>query len=325
LDLNQNDLIVTGFNDGAIKIWKSLPQSPFIRLHRQLLGHSASVNSLFIYNSSVFLSSAEDGTVKLWNIKTGDCVRTLNVTTRNEYRTIFGLVTLSDGRIITGDSSVSNIANSSSNIKIWKDSTPHLIASLPTTIFNMEVVGNGAYLAVATGRNCKTCNTTVHARHDRGSIYLYFLNDPSQFFVLGDTGLPNDQDLSNYPGYYHTDNVVNLKSISNNLFASSSADYTVKVWNLTALFNEMSSGAPLTLNCQFGYVLGLEYDKKAQRLITGSYDGLISIYSLQQGTAQYGNLLGSYNSGMEAIVLRIVNINGHGGSIVANNKASVQR
>jgi WD40 repeat protein len=175
LDLNQNDLIVTGFNDGAIKIWKSLPQSPFIRLQRQLLGHSASVNCLFIYNSSVFLSSAEDGTVKLWNIKTGDCLRTLNVTTRNEYRTIFGLVTLPDGRIITGDSSVSNIANSSSNIKIWKDSTPHLKASLPTTVFNMEVVGNGKYLAVATGRNCKTCNTTVHARHNRGSIYLYFL------------------------------------------------------------------------------------------------------------------------------------------------------
>jgi hypothetical protein len=92
---------------------------------------------------------------------------------------------------------------------------------------------------------------------------------------------------------------------------------------LTALFNDISSGAPLTLKCQFGLVIGLDYDKGAQHLIAGSVDGLINIYSMQQGTTQFGNLLGSYNSGMGTIFLRIANSTGTGGSIVVNNKASV--
>jgi WD40 repeat protein len=208
------------------------------------------------------------------------------------------------------------IKNETNNIKIWKDSTPHLIASLPTTIFNMEVVGNGKYLAVATGRNCKTCNTTAYTKDNRGSIYLYFLDDPTQFFVLGETGLPNDQDLSNYPGYFHTDNVVNLKSISDNLFASGSRDQTVKVWNITALFNDISSEAPLTLNCQFGKVNGLDYDKDAKHLISGSIDGLINIYSMEQESDQYGHLLGSYNSGQDVYSLLVAQLFGNDEGIV---------
>jgi hypothetical protein len=43
-------------------------------------------------------------------------------------------------------------------------------------------------------------------------------------------------------------------------------------------------------------VFALDYDKEGHHLISGSNDGLINIYSMEQGTAQYGNLLGSYNS-----------------------------
>ncbi len=316
LPLNQNDLIATGFNDGAIKIWKYLPQSPYIRLHRQLSGHNASVDSLLLFNTSVFLSSSEDGTVKFWNVETGDCIITLNVSPGDEHRTIFGLTALPDGRLVTVDSSiVYTSVNPTSNIKIWnlEDSSSHLIATLPTVIFYTELVGNGKYLAVSTFENCETCDTTSNVDHDKGSIYLYLIEDPKKFFVLGDTGLPNDQDLSEYPGYIHTSSVLDLKSISDNLFASGSVDNTIKVWNLTAIFNDITSGAPLPLKCQFGPVVALDYDKEAQHLISGSFDGLISIYSMEQETAQYGHLLASYNSGMEVNYLKIVNINANDG------------
>ena len=68
-----------------------------------------------------------------------------------------------------------------------------------------------------------------------------------------------------------------------------------------------------TLKCQFGPVVALDYDKEAQHLISGSFDGLISIYSMEQETAQYGHLLASYNSGMEVNYLKIVNINANDG------------
>jgi WD40 repeat protein len=52
----------------------------------------------------VLVSSSDDGTVKLWNIQIGNSLATLNVTEGDGYHTIFGLVTLPDGRLITGDS-----------------------------------------------------------------------------------------------------------------------------------------------------------------------------------------------------------------------------
>ncbi len=89
-----------------------------------------------------------------------------------------------DGKIITTDSDVSNLTDTISTIKIWNltDSSSQLVGTVPTTILGFEVVGNGAYLAVATRKNCNTtCNSTANDNDDRGSIYLYFLNDPSQF------------------------------------------------------------------------------------------------------------------------------------------------
>ncbi len=153
--------------------------------------------------------------------------------------------------------------------------------TLPTMIMKFEVVDYGTYLAVATRKNCNTCNTTANVNDDRGSIYLYFLDDPSQFFVLGDTGLPNDQDLSDYPDYFHTDTVNNLKSINDHMFASGSRDKTVKVWDFRVFSDKNSLVAPLTFTC-LGKVNGLDYDEAAQRLISGSYDGSISSYSMEQ-------------------------------------------
>ncbi len=137
-----------------------------------------------------------------------------------------------------------------------RSNTSQLVTTLPSIILQFELVGKGAYLAVATRKNCNTtCNTTANVNHDRGSIYLFLISNLTNVFVLGDTGLANTQDLTNYPGYFHMDTVIFLKSFGDNLFASTSRDQTVKVWNLTAILSSTASvGAPLTLKCQFGKV-----------------------------------------------------------------------
>jgi WD40 repeat protein len=92
------------------------------------------------------------------------------------------------------------------------------------------------------------------------------------------------------------------------------------VWNLTAIFNKSSSGAPppLTLKCQFGKVFGVNYIESAQNLITGSDDGLINIYSIDKGTSKYGSLLTSYNSDQVVNFVIIANITENGRIIVVN-------
>jgi WD40 repeat protein len=228
-----------------------------------------------------------------------------------------------DGKIITTDSDVSNLTDTTSTIKIWnlEDSRSELIGTIPTIVFIIELVGNGKYLAVATQNNCDTCNTTSNVNHDYGSIYLYLLNDPTQFFVLGDTGLPNEQDLSDYPGYFHTDTVNNLKSINDHMFASGSRDKTVKVWDLRVFSDENAPVAPLTFTC-LGKVNGLDYDEDAQLLILGSYDGSINSYSMEQEVDhhhkhehhehyQYGTLLESYNSGQGVLFVMVGDFSGN--------------
>ena len=108
-------------------------------------------------------------------------------------------------------------------------------------------------------------------------------------------GLPNDQDLSDYPGYYHTDSVFSLISISDNLFASGSGD-------------NKSPRAPLTLKSSFGKVNDIDYDRDAKHLISGAEYGLINIYSMEEGTAQYGRLLGSYDSGQAVFAVIVADI-----------------
>ncbi|MFN9942416.1 MAG: WD40 repeat domain-containing protein, partial [bacterium] len=85
---------------------------------------------------------------------------------------------------------------------------------------------------------------------------------------------------------------------------------------ITALSEDMSLGAPLTLKCQFGKVNGLDYNKDAKHLISGSIDGLINIYSMEQESDQYGHLLGSYNSGQDVYSLLVTQLFGNDEGIV---------
>src|SRR4029450_8497073 len=54
---------------------------------RELTGHKSWVNSLAFLEADVLVSGSSDGTVKLWNITTGDCTKTHDAT-KAEVRSI---------------------------------------------------------------------------------------------------------------------------------------------------------------------------------------------------------------------------------------------
>ncbi len=114
--------------------------------------------------------------------------------------------------------------------------------------------------------------------------------------------------------------MIFLKSFGDNLFASTSRDQTVKVWNLTAILSNSTAsvGAPLTLKCQFGKVFGAYYVEAGRSVISGSDDGLIDTYSIGNGS-----LLSSYNSGQVVTFILVTNAT-DSSRIVVPNKASMK-
>lgn len=94
--LPQKTLLVSGSGDFTIKIWILETGENW----RTFNGHRGAVNSLIIVDESQnitfgsskkntkqfsgIISASDDGTIKFWHVKTGECVRTLNDTTSNE-------------------------------------------------------------------------------------------------------------------------------------------------------------------------------------------------------------------------------------------------
>ncbi len=298
-----NGLIATASLDSTVKLWQSLSNKPYVKLIRTLSGHKGTINSLKEVNASVLASGGCDGSVLLWDVNTGALLKTIQVA-ENDYRhCIFGLTMLSDGRLATAvsyDSITTTI--SFSNITFWNlnNFTSSLFATLPSFIYDLSLTLNGSVLAVSTNNNCDDqCDTSANPTHDRGSIWLFFIADPTQVFVLGDTGLPNDQDLTDRPDFIHTNGVGRIYPISDFILASASKDKTVKLWNLTSLA-DTNPQAPVTLRCQFKGALAIDRLKfnGVSFLITGSHDGLINAYDLTQGST-YGNLMSSFNGGLD--------------------------
>jgi WD40 repeat protein len=301
-----NGLIATVSNDGSIKLWKSLGLKPYVKHVKTLKGHKTYANVIKGVNSSVLASGGCDSTVKFWNSKNGALLKTLNVSNTNDYVCVQGLEIIPDGRLAVAIS----ISDISSNIILLNlnDFTSSLFVTLPSFILDMSLALNGSVLAVSTNNNCDDeCNTSSNPTHDRGSIWLFFIADPDQVFVLGDTGLPNDQDLTDHPDFIHTNGVGELYPISEFILASGSKDKTVKLWNLTSL-GDKNLLSPVTLRCQFKSPLTMDTAtlNGSPILITGSRDGLINAYDLTQGST-YGNLMSSFNGGFDVGALVVKN------------------
>ncbi len=76
-------IIALAADDQTIKLWKTGgldPHTPPGMAHRTnvLLGHEGQVFSLvFSPDSGLLASGSDDGTIKLWDVPSGNCIKTL--------------------------------------------------------------------------------------------------------------------------------------------------------------------------------------------------------------------------------------------------------
>ena len=64
------DVLVTGFEDSRIGIWDMDTSVLILTLN----GHNGGVTGIQL-NGNMVASSSYDGTVRLWNVGTGECVK----------------------------------------------------------------------------------------------------------------------------------------------------------------------------------------------------------------------------------------------------------
>ena len=93
-----NGLIATAADDGKIKLWKSLPNQPYIELVRTL-SSSFYQYSLIDVSENVLITGACQGTVLLWDINTGALLMTLNVTLNPERNCVNSFLMMPDERL----------------------------------------------------------------------------------------------------------------------------------------------------------------------------------------------------------------------------------
>jgi WD40 repeat protein len=99
--------IVTGLNNGDIKIWDT---STMFEI-KTLVGHSDGVECIAVLPDGRLISASADKRIKIWNLQTEKCDMTLNG--HSDYDRIRCIVVLPDGRIISASGFVDEI------IKIW--------------------------------------------------------------------------------------------------------------------------------------------------------------------------------------------------------------
>lgn len=89
--------LFSGQSDGVINSWK-LESGEYLRTYR---GHNLNVESMIAFKSGLLVSTADDRTIKVWNISTGVCLRTIQNDKQHDWK-FMSLTKLDENKFISG-------------------------------------------------------------------------------------------------------------------------------------------------------------------------------------------------------------------------------
>ncbi len=185
-----NGYVATCSYDCKVKIWNPLTWTSSLSYadHKNNL-----VYALEYLNSDLMASGDNNGTVKIWNMHTGETIKTFNLSSD-----VYALKVLSNNSL--------NLAIGLSNgiIQIYDLSRTALITNLAghTSIVDDLITINTDLLASSSRDN---------------TVKLWNLTTNTLKFTLR----------------AHASNVYGLKLVSSEILASGSQDSTIKIWNIT--------------------------------------------------------------------------------------------
>jgi len=193
-------------------------------------------------SNNLVATCSDDNTVKIWNISTPSNWILIRTYTGHTYQ-VNDLEWLNEGTIVSG--------SYEGTVKIWSICTGETQTTFNpgSNVYSLNLLSNGFYLAsgLADGR-----------------INIHNINDLTITSLI--------VTLNGHTGY-----VFDLVLINSDLLASSSWDYTVKIWNLTTY------SIKFILTGHASAVYGLKL-LSTQLLASGSSDSTIKIWNISSGT-----------------------------------------
>ena len=200
LAINADNIIASGGEDTTVRLWNISTG----KLVKTLSGHESQVWSVaYSPDGRVVASGSLDGTVRLWLVETGECLRILN----DHTDWIFSVAFSSNNRILAS-------ASSDGTIRLWDFNTGKCQRVIQEDKGYSQLVAfsyDGRILASCDSEHC---------------IKLWDSNSGECLKILsGHTGLINS--LTFAPS-----DPLRGCAWRNRSFASSSADETIKIWDL---------------------------------------------------------------------------------------------
>ncbi|CAF0778945.1 unnamed protein product [Brachionus calyciflorus] len=199
-----------------------------------LNGHSDSVLCLEWVDDDRFLSASMDQTIKLWNIKNGQCLMEFKENSNKSF--ISALCLLRNHHFAS--------VSENKNIKIWDISSGMLIKKIlahKQPINDLKFLSNGHLVSCSADKTIKLwnyesgeCIRTLSGHNNEVSTIEIGPNNTilsgSEDFSIRMWDINTSKSINTLMG--HNNSVICLKFINSSLFASGSEDKTIKIWNL---------------------------------------------------------------------------------------------
>ena len=170
-----------------------------------LRGHTMSVNSaMFSHDGKLIVSASWDGTIRIWDVKNGNCIRTLK---GHEDSVSYASFNPNDKLIAS--------ASWDKTIKLWDVETGECLLVFEghtANVNSVEFSHDGKYLVSASGVNNDHCQTDT----DKDSIMVWDILKKQRIFTL--TGYKGSV---RYAQFSDDDSII----------ASASDDGTICFWN----------------------------------------------------------------------------------------------
>ncbi len=258
------------------------PKVPEYKLLKNLIGHSGYVYSVaYSPDGTKIISGSMDGTIKIWNANTGQCLKTLKG--HSEY--VYSVAFSPDGRRIVSGST-------DKTIKIWDANTGQCLKTLKghkNFVLSVAYSPDGTKIISGSrdntikiwNANTGQCLKTLKG-HSSWVNSVAYSPDGTRIVSGSVDDNVNIWDantrkcLKTLKGTSNWANSV-VYSQDGTKIISGSGDGTIKIWNA-------NTGQCLkTLEGHSEYVYSLAYSPDGTKIISGSRDGIIKIWDANTG------------------------------------------